>query len=158
MALPTGKTPASVDPARLRLTNQDGSEGVLLGFRCRECGVCVFGPATFCQACTSSALDPVELSKHGTLYSYTVVRVPPQGWPGPVPYILGQVELPEGPHVLAEVVDCSQSDLKIGMAVELALRPVKSTESASEKMVYKWCPVTLETEPSAPRSPLVGED
>jgi uncharacterized OB-fold protein len=132
----------AVDPARLKLTNPDGTDGVLLGFRCRHCGVYCFGPAIFCQACTSEALDSVELSKQGTLYSYTIVRVPPPGWPGPVPYILGQVELPEGPHVLAEVVDCQASDLKIGMAMKLALKTAQSAGSSEEKVVYKWRPVS----------------
>jgi len=138
-------TPVSVDSARLKLNNPDGTDGVLLGFRCRDCKVYCFGPAIFCQACTSDALDSVELSKHGRLYSFTVVRVPPSGWPGPVPYILGQVELPEGPHLLAEVVDCEASDLKIGMAMKFALKSVKSAVSAEEKVVYKWRPVWPET-------------
>lgn len=138
----------SVDPKRLKLTTSDGTEGVLLGFRCRECLVHVFGPATFCQSCTSGRLEPVELSKRGVLYSYTIVRVPPAGWPGPVPYVLGQVELPEGLQVLAEVVDCPEADLKIGMAVELALRPVKTEPPLTPPdkggdegvVVYKWKP------------------
>lgn len=133
--------PTSVDARRLKLTNAEGSEGVLLGVRCGDCGAYAFGSATFCQACTSGNQEPAELGRRGTLYSYTVVRVPPEGWPGPVPYVLGQVELPEGPHVLAEVVDCREADLKIGMAVELALRPVKSAESEVEKVVYKWRPL-----------------
>ncbi len=132
--------PVSVDPARLKLTNEEGTQGVLLGVRCRDCGIYAFGTATFCQACTSADLEPAELGKRGTLYSYTVVRVPPAGWPGPVPYILGQVELPEGPHLLAEVIDCPEGELKIGMGVELALRPVKGTQSNVEKVVYKWRP------------------
>ena len=132
--------PESVDPKRLKLTNESGTKGVLLGLRCRDCGITVFGPGTFCQHCTSDDLDPVEFGAHGTLYSYTVVRVPPAGWPGPVPYLLGQVELPEGPQVLAEVVDCVESDLKIGMEVELALRAVQDGESGPEKVVYKWRP------------------
>jgi len=57
-----------------------------------------------------------------------------------VPYILGQVELPEGPHLLAEVIDCPEGELKIDMGVELALRPVKGTQSNVEKVVYKWRP------------------
>jgi uncharacterized OB-fold protein len=52
------------------------------------------------------------------------------------------VELAEGPHVLAEVVDCQESNLKIGMAMELALRAVKSVDGSPEKMVYKWRPVS----------------
>ena len=92
--------------------------------------------------CASRALSdlPVELSKQGTLYSYTVVRVPSPGWPGPVPYVLGQVELPEGPQVLAELIDCPETALRIGMAVELALQPVKAGEGDTERAVYKWRP------------------
>ena len=85
-------------------------------------------------------MDAVELGKQGTLYSYTVVRVPPQGWPGGVPYVLGQIELAEGPQVLAEVIDCPHGELKIGMPVELALLAVESAEGGSERIVYKWRP------------------
>ena len=132
--------PESVDPQRLRLTGDNNAPGVLLGFRCLDCGVTVFGPAAFCQSCASARLEPVELSRTGTLYSYTVVRVPPAGWPGPVPYVLGQVELPEGPQVLAEVIDCGHDQLRIGMAVELALRAVPPEGGGEDKMVYKWRP------------------
>lgn len=138
--------PESVDATRLKLTNQDGTEGVLVGTRCRDCSAYSFGPATFCQRCTADSLETVELSKQGTLYSYTVVRIPPQGWPGPVPYFLGQIELPEGPHVLAEVVDCEENELKIGTAVELALFAVKSEESDEDKVVYKWRPMSSHSE------------
>ena len=66
--------------------------------------------------------------------------MPPSGWPGQVPYVLGQVELPEGPQVLAEVIECPESELKIGLAVELALLPVKTSDEGSAKVVYKWRP------------------
>ena len=131
----------SVDENCLRLTDESGERGVLLGMRCRQCGVRVFGPATFCQSCTSSDLEAVELGQHGTLFSYTIVRVPPPGWPGQAPYVLGEVELPEGPHVLAEVIDCDHGDLKVGMSVSLALQPVEMAGVAdSERIVYKWRP------------------
>ena len=135
-------TAESVDPKRLRITNDAGTEGTLIGFRCRECGVSVFGPATFCQACTSFDLAPADLGRTGTLYSYTIVRIPPAGWPGPVPYILGQVELPAGPQVLAEVIDCEHSELSIGMPVDLAIQavPAAAESGAPDKLVYKWRP------------------
>ena len=124
--------PDSVDPRRLRITSEEGTEGTLIGFHCRDCGVIVFGPATFCQSCTSFEVEPVDLGTLGTLFSYTIVRIPPAGWPGQVPYILGQVELPSGPQVLAEVIDCDQSDLAIGMPVELAIQAV-AAEGAGRK-------------------------
>ena len=132
--------PESVDPRRLRITGDAGTEGTLIGFRCRECGVSVFGPATFCQSCTSFDVEPVDLGRVGTLYSYTIVRIPPAGWPGPVPYVLGQVELPSGPQVLAEVIDCEHSALTIGMPVELAIQAVPAQEGGGDKLVYKWRP------------------
>ncbi len=138
--------PESVDPRRLRITNEAGTEGTLIGFRCRECGVSVFGPATFCQACTSFELEAADLGRVGTLFSYTIVRIPPAGWPGAVPYVLGQVELPDGPQVLAEVIDCEHSALAIGMPVELAIEAVGAPAASgggsggADKLVYKWRP------------------
>ena len=132
--------PVSVDPRRLRITDETGAQGTLIGFLCRECGVSVFGSATFCQSCTSFDLEPVDLGQTGTLFSYTIVRIPPAGWPGEVPYILGQVELPSGPQVLAEVIDCEYSGLTIGMPVELAVQAVPSQEGGDDKLVYKWRP------------------
>ena len=140
--------PLSVDPHRLRLTDDSGSQGVLVGQRCRQCQVCVFGPAVFCQCCSSADLESIELSKQGILFSFTVVRVPPAGWLGMGPYTLGEVELPEGPHVLAEIIGWDSSQLKIGMSVELALESVAvaktgvkaGTESGKVLAVYKWRP------------------
>ena len=134
--------PVSVDPRRLSIADEAGAQGTLIGFRCRECGVSVFGPATFCQSCTSFDLEPVDLGQTGTLFSYTIVRIPPPGWPGEVPYILGQVQLPAGPQVLAEVIDCEHSDLTIGMPVELAIQAVPSMEGGEDKLVYKWRPAS----------------
>ena len=132
--------PESVDTRRLKLTNEERTEGVLLGFRCLECDTVIFGPGTFCQRCTSAKLEPIEFSQTGILYSYTVVRIPSAGWPGPVPYILALVELSEGPQVLAELVDCLEDALEIGMPVELTLQLVQGEDSSAAKVVYKWRP------------------
>ena len=111
--------------------------------RCTDCGIVVFGPATFCQSCSSAGLEQIDLARDGVLYSYTIVRVPPPGWPGPVPYVLGEVELPEGPHVLAEVIECAHDSLEVGIPVRLALQPVSIPDVPdSERMVYKWRPAT----------------
>jgi uncharacterized OB-fold protein len=113
---------------------------VLIGFQCLDCQVKVFGPATFCQSCSSSKLVPVEFSTTGSLFSYTIVRIPPPGWPGPVPYILGEVEMPEGPHVLAEIIESQESDLTIGRRMELAIQSVRTAQAECERAVYKWRP------------------
>ena len=134
------KKRVSLVPARLMLLNEEGTEGVLLGTRCRQCGAHFLGGVPFCQNCTSNDLEPVELSKEGTLYSYTIVRVPPAGWQGSVPYALGQVELPEGPHVISEVVECPFEQLKVGMNLELALVVGSEDAEGTQMVVYKWRP------------------
>jgi uncharacterized OB-fold protein len=133
-------TPVSIDPQRLRLTNDDASTGTLIGFKCNECDASVFGPAIFCQKCTSTDLEAVDLGVKGVLFSYTIVRIPPAGWPGDIPYVLGQVELPSGPQVLAEVIGCEHDDLKIGMGVEMVLQAVPAQNGGPDKAVYKWRP------------------
>ncbi|PKB72241.1 MAG: hypothetical protein BZY87_01105 [SAR202 cluster bacterium Io17-Chloro-G6] len=137
-------SPVSVDPNRLKITIQDAPvcslTGTLIGFLCKECGAAVFGTAIFCQSCTSTDLEPLDLGSKGILYSFTIVRIPPAGWPGAVPYVLGQVELPQGPQVLAEVIDCEHEDLKIGMAVEMTIQSVPAENGGPDKAVYKWRP------------------
>lgn len=150
--------PVPVDAGRLRLTGAEGATGVLLGMRCRDCGIYLFGAALFCPSCSSNDLEPVELSGRGTLYSYTTVRVPPAGWPGPVPYVLGEVELPEGPHVLAEVIDIPEADLSIGLAVELALQKVQAGESDPARMVYKWRPAGHQSDAAAGAVETAGKE
>ena len=134
-------TPISIDPTRLRITNDSGSTGTLIGFQCKECETSVFGPAVFCQSCTSRNLEPVDLGVQGILFSYTIVRIPPAGWPGDVPYALAQVELPQGPQVLAEIIGCEFDDLKIGMEVEMTIQSVPAENGGPDKAVYKWRPL-----------------
>ena len=134
-------TPISIDPTRLRITNDSGSTGTLIGFQCNECETSVFGSAVFCQSCTSRDLEPVDLGVQGILFSYTIVRIPPAGWPGDVPYALAQVELPQGPQVLAEIIGCEFDDLKIGMEVEMTIQSVPAENGGSDKAVYKWRPL-----------------
>ena len=112
----------SVDDRCLRLTDDSGERGRSAGDAGARTVECAFSVRRrFANPARPRISRAIELASEGTLYSYTIVRVPPPGWPGPVPYVLGEVELPEGPHVLAEVVDCAHDDLKVGMPVALAI-------------------------------------
>jgi len=126
-----------VASSRLKLIG-DGTEGVLLGRKCKDCGEYYFGAPRFCLKCTSAQLEPVELSRTGTLDTYTIVHQAPPGWLGPVPYILGVVSLPEGPRVTAEIVDCPQEAVKVGIPLELTLRVGGKSKDGNEIVVYKW--------------------
>ena len=134
----------SASPAKLKLLDDAGTQGVLLGSRCRLCNSYFFGDVPSCQACYSPDVEPVELGSQGTLHSYTVVRTPPPGWKGDVPYLLGQVELPQGPHVVSQIVECPLDAVRIGMMLHLYLGEVEPSDDGKVMVVFKWCPVSWE--------------
>jgi hypothetical protein len=127
-------------PDRLRLLDDEGTRGVLLGWRCRGCNEHFFGEVVLCRKCSGRDLESIELGARGTLYSYTIVHVPPPGWKGEVPYVLGQVELPSGPHVLARVMGCQHERLRVGMALDLTTEVATEDDNGTRSMVYAWRP------------------
>ena len=46
------------------------------------------------------------------------------GFASEVPYIIAQVDLVEGLRILTNVVDCSNSDLQIGMPLEVTFEAI----------------------------------
>jgi uncharacterized OB-fold protein len=129
----------SVTETRLKIS-EDGTQGVLLGKKCQDCGQNFFGAPEFCLKCTSANLKPVELTGEGVVTTYTIVRQSPPGWQGNVPYLLATVKVPEGPQIASEVVDCPEDDLKVGLAVELTMRVGGTDKNGNEIVVYKWRP------------------
>ena len=139
MSQPT-RIPAS--PSKLKLLDEAGTRGALLGSRCRRCGSHTVGTVPSCQACYSPEMESVELGTEGTLYSYTLVRTPPPGWQGEVPYLLGQVELPQGPHVVSQVIDCPPEGVRIGMKMLLHLDEVPGANDEEVMVIFKWRPAS----------------
>lgn len=100
-------------------------DGRLLIKLCAQCGAHHFYPRPFCPHCWSTAVDWVEASGRGTLYTYSVVRtndLPP--FPERVPYVAAIVELEEGPRMMSNVVGCEFDALAVGMALEVEFRDV----------------------------------
>ena len=143
---PTAQSGKRIPVIKSLKLSGDGTRGVFLGKRCRNCGEYLFGSPTFCLSCSSSELDLVELGQRGILSTYTVIYVPPPGWKGDVPYILGLVELLGGIEVLSEVIDCPKEALKIGMRMELAFKVGGRDNENNEIIVYKWRPIRQEAE------------
>jgi uncharacterized OB-fold protein len=88
--------------------------------RCRDCGKFHFPPRPRCPNCLSPALDWVELSGRGQIYSFTVIHVPvARGFE--IPYAVAQVELEEqaGLRVTSNILDCPPEELRIGMPVQV---------------------------------------
>lgn len=121
----------------------DMGHGVLMGSQCDVCGTHFFGELKFCLRCTSTKLKPVELSKEGKLYSYTIVRQAPPGWQGSVPYILGSVSLSEGLRITSEISDCPEESVRIGMTLEVIFRVGGKLADGTEIVVFKWRPKSV---------------
>ncbi len=123
----------------------DGS-GRLLGGRCPTCGG-VFFPKqwSFCAnpSCDGGALDDVELSTRGTLWSFTDNRyAPPPPYPAREPfepYGVAAVELAEERMVvlgqLAAGTDIAR--LTVGAEMELVVEPLYE-DAESVRTVWKW--------------------
>lgn len=90
---------------------------------CGGCGAESAPPQPTCPQCGSdAALAPRALPARGTLYSFTVVHVPPAGLEGASPYALGIVELEGGARITARIETGAPGELAIGRPLVLARR------------------------------------
>ena len=122
----------------------------LLGTRCRESGTYYFPPETTMSRApgfADSPLDPVELSRTGTVWSFTNAGYQPPEPYIPVsdpyePFAIAAVHLAdEQLVVLGQVVaGVGVDDLSIGMEMELVLETLYSDDE-HDYVVWKWKPV-----------------
>ncbi|MDD9983628.1 MAG: zinc ribbon domain-containing protein [Gammaproteobacteria bacterium] len=95
-------------------------EGRLLIQRCRACGRAVFYPRGLCPHCWAEALDWEEASGAGRLRSFSLVRKPGHpGWTRAAPYMVGLVELREGPTMLSHLLTDGRS-VAVGKSLRFA--------------------------------------
>lgn len=86
--------------------------------RCRACRSFVFYPRYFCTVCGSDALEWVQASGRGTVFTYTVARRPThEAFADRVPYVIAVVELEEGPKLTTNIVGVDPEQVAIGMPV-----------------------------------------
>jgi len=98
----------------------------LQGSRCEKCGGAFFPVRRICPNCRREGkLKPLPFSGKGKVYTYTVIRTPPEGFEEYTPYIVALVQLEEGPKVTSQVVDCTPEDVYIGMPVETCFRRLR---------------------------------
>ena len=96
---------------------EEARAGRLTGIRCARCGEIAIPPKEFCPACQERAWEPVPLDGHGTITSFTVIRVPPRGRAEEAPYAVAVVKLDEGVSLLGRILDIPLDALKVGMPV-----------------------------------------
>jgi len=96
---------------------EEARAGRLTAIRCGRCGELAIPPKEFCPACQERAWEPAPLDGHGTIASFTVIRVPPRGRAAEAPYAVAVVRLDEGVSLLGRIVDIPLDALNIGLPV-----------------------------------------
>jgi uncharacterized OB-fold protein len=116
-------------PTALSQPHWDGCrQGKLLVQRCSACECYLFIPQPRCTQCQSSALEWVESSGRGSVYSYSVVHRPPRPQFA-VPYIVAVIALEEGWHMLSNVLECDASNVSVGLPVKVSFKQMTDTIS-----------------------------
>jgi len=88
------------------------------------------------QTQNQTAPEAIEFSGNGTVYSYTIVQEPPEGYEEQAPYILALVKLDEGPIVTAQLTDVD-GGVRIGERVEMVTRKL-TAEGKKGTIVYGY--------------------
>ena len=141
--------PGSPDAAAIEgwWSVDDSGAPHLVGAICPRCSTYVFPPrADNCPnpGCEADELEPVALSRSGTLWSYTENRYqPPPPYPQAdpfEPFAVAAVQLAaEGLIVLGKVVEGTlAADLKVGMEMELTTMPLYVGDDEVQRTVYAW--------------------
>lgn len=95
-------------------------------FLLQECAHCHFKrypAAPSCPKCLAVESTWQPASGRAELFSYVIFeRAYNPAWEGRTPYNVSLVELEEGPIVLSNVIDIPNTDLKIGMKLNVTFR------------------------------------
>ncbi len=93
--------------------------------QCRACNAFRFPPAEVCSECTSDAYDWNPVSGKGRVFSFVIYhRAYHPGFQGEIPYVVGVIELDEGPRMLSNVVGCKPEEVRCDMPVEVAFEDI----------------------------------
>lgn len=119
-----------------------GDEVRLLGSYSPAARVTFFPMRKRCPI-TEQAVDTVDLSPEGTLYSWSFIHMPRMGSTRRDPrggYGVGQIDLPEGVRVQAQI-DGRQEAFKIGMRMRVTVDVLATGEDGTEYCGFKFVPV-----------------
>lgn len=100
-------------------------EGVIQALHCNTCHKKTFYPRKHCQHCWSHDIEWVAIAGSGTLYSYTIARIPTLAeFADESPQILAVVELEDGIRMNTTLVGVPEPDIRIGMPLVAVLDTV----------------------------------
>ncbi len=94
--------------------------------RCADCGLHYFYPRPLCPSCLSRQVVWVEASGRGRLHTFVINQRAPRKFPIAGPFVIGIVELEEGPKMLTHIVDVAPDPaaLRCDMPVEVVFEDI----------------------------------
>ena len=131
-----------IAPGIFTLPPYDKAPPTLLGGYCPDCDRRYFPCPKYCPGC----LGPIKetaVGSTGTIYSYTIIRIkPPFGFPSP--YSVVYVDLAESGLRVFCLFDPEAIDqLRIGIEVELAVRPLGHNDQGEPRLRPYFTPRKL---------------
>ena len=124
------------DPARKPLPHpspeslpfwEGARAGKLILPRCNACGRFWFPPSQRCRHCLSADFAWRECAGEGRIYSFVVYhRLYHPGFENDVPYVVGIVELDEGPRLLTNIIGTPWEDIRCDMRVRVVFEDTGS--------------------------------
>lgn len=114
----------------------------LRGEVCPDCHQAIFPPRDVCPHCSQQAGPVQAMSGRGEVFSFTKMFNVPDGFKDQRPYTVALVKLEEGPMVTAQLTDLDESEVNIGMKVEMVTRKLREEGSDGQIVYgYKFRPV-----------------
>jgi len=98
----------------------------LEGTKCSSCGMAYMPPRNICPNCRrESDIVDYKFRGEGILKSYTIVRKSTDDYGDKTPYVIGIIELEEGPRLTSQIVNCNPENVEIGMKVVSCYRKLQ---------------------------------
>jgi uncharacterized OB-fold protein len=112
----------------------------LVAHECTNCGARYFDRRSACAKCSQQSFRDVEISRTGTLRTFTIVSFAAEGVK--VPFVAGVVDC-DGTSVRANIVNVppDPENVTLGMKVRLTTVPVGTDQSGVEAVGYGFEPV-----------------
>ena len=88
--------------------------------KCKDCGHIRWPASMICPMCYSRDTQWIIASGKGKVYTFVVYHVAyHRGFVDDLPYVVADVELEEGLHLLTNIVGCRPDEVKCDMPVEV---------------------------------------
>ena len=95
--------------------------------KCAGCGQIWYPPSPLCPGCWSRDFDWQQLSGRGRINSWVVFHQAYfRSFAADIPYNVVEVELDEGPRILANLIGIANTDIRSGMPVEIVFDDVSA--------------------------------